>query len=202
MSVLATVVAGHVIALAVALANRSSLPPRLPNPPALSLIAVDTTLSPPIAALPPRLASKLPTPDPSPPPQPPAASSESALSIMGQAATSCVALDEVAIALLADPAALGSILHAPRETRSIADAIVIWNAQWSEAAIAADAPLEPVRASVQATLSSVDQSCLDEPIVGPRLVPIPAGDGTTFLVFGSGSWSWRQLLPAAQGKPR
>ncbi len=30
-------------------------------------------------------------------------------------------------------------------------------------------------------------------MLGPRLVPIPDGNGTIFLVFGSGEWTWRAL---------
>lgn len=55
---------------------------------------------------------------------------------------------------------------------------------------------------VEQTLSLVEDGCLDEPIAGPRLVPIavPDGQGTMFLVFGSGNWTWRELVadPAAQ----
>ncbi len=190
LAVLAAVVGGHVVAIALVLASRSSLPAPSPKPHAISLMAVDTTLSPPIAAVPPTMPSKLRVDQPVPEPRPASKSSES----VSDVAAECTALDTVAKAIMGDPTVLASIHHAPMETRSIADAIVIWNAQWSEAAIAADAPLEPVRLSVQATLSAVDEGCLDQAIAGPRLVPIPNGEGTTFLVFGSGSWSLRQLL--------
>ena len=110
------------------------------------------------------------------------------------AAGNCATLDIVVQALLADRLAVESVLNAPPEARSIADAVVIWNAGWSEAADAADAPLAPARASVEQSLSLIPDRCLDEPVAGPRLVPIPAGSGTMFLVFGSGVWTWRELV--------
>ncbi|MGI8931852.1 MAG: hypothetical protein ACR2FK_05680 [Sphingomicrobium sp.] len=107
----------------------------------------------------------------------------------------CNTLDLVSKALVADPAALTAVHNAPAETRSISEAVVLWNAGWSPAAFATEAPLGPARAVVEQSLSSVADGCLDEPIVGPRLVPIPAGEQRTiFLVFGSGVWSWRQLM--------
>ncbi len=109
------------------------------------------------------------------------------------AASGCSALDTVTKAVLADPVAVAAILQAPAETRSIAEAIVVWNAGWSDYTATVGAPLEPVRAAVRQSLGSIDEGCLDETVLGPRLVPIPAGSGTMFLVIGSGSWTWRQL---------
>jgi hypothetical protein len=192
-TVLGAVIAAHVIALAAALGSRSGFAPPLPDPSVRSLASSEATLSPPIPAPPPRVPSKRATSNPSPPLPSAPMTTNPIMPVPG--AGTCSSLDAVASGLLADPAALASILSAPRETRSVADAIVVWNAHWSEAAIAEGSPLQPIRVSVQRTLGLVEQSCLEEPIVGPRLVPIPIGERTTFLVFGSGSWSWRELLP-------
>ena len=108
----------------------------------------------------------------------------------------CSTLEEVSAALLADPVALAAIRDAPPDTRSIADAMVMWNAGWSAASSPDDAPLGPVRAAIERTLVATDETCLDEPMAGPRFVPIPNGEGTIFVVLGSGQWSWRQLLLA------
>lgn len=108
-------------------------------------------------------------------------------------------------ALLLDPAALDAIRRAPPETRSVADAIVIWNEGWSPAALAPDTPLFNVRVTIERSLSTVIDGCLDEPLVGPRLFPVPDAGGTRtiFVVFGSGNWTWRALLtptfPATDG---
>ena len=108
----------------------------------------------------------------------------------------CATLDVVSKAIVADPSAVAAVVHAPPETRSIAEAIVMWNAGWSNAASTVDSPLGPARAIVELSLNSVEDGCLDEQIAGPRLIPVPVPDGqsTMFLVFGSGTWTWRELV--------
>ena len=73
---------------------------------------------------------------------------------------------------------------------------VMWNAGRSNAASTVDSPLGPARAIVELSLNSVEDGCLDEQIAGPRLIPVPVPDGqsTMFLVFGSGTWTWRELV--------
>ncbi|MDQ3078275.1 MAG: hypothetical protein M3Q83_05470 [Pseudomonadota bacterium] len=189
LKALAAVIALHAALLFLVLAIRIAAPTP-PKTSSMSVFALNAAPAPPAAPVPPKSLSKLleelrPPPTPAPPNE---------VNASGTPATGCTTLDGVAQALLANPVAVSSVLNAPPETRSIAEAIVIWNAGWSEAATTVDAPLAPVRESVRHTLADVDEACLDEQLAGPRLVPIPAGDGTMFLVFGSGRWSWRQLL--------
>lgn len=125
----------------------------------------------------------------------------------------CATLDEIGKAIIADPLAVTAVLQSPPETRSIAEAIVMWNAGWSPAASSPESPLGAARTVVELSLNAVEDGCLDEQIAGPRLVaiPVPGGQRTMFLVFGSGTWTWRELLndsveavqmiPAEQHKP-
>lgn len=120
-------------------------------------------------------------------------------SVTEASSSGCSTLEEVSKAIVADPAAVAAVVQAPTDTRSVADAIVIWNAGWSEPTEAVDGPLEPVRRVVVQNLSGLDEQCLDEPIVGPRFIPVPQGDRTLFLVFGSGAWNWKQLVETDDG---
>lgn len=106
----------------------------------------------------------------------------------------CAIFDLVSKSLTAEPTIAAALLTTPQESRSIADAVVIWNAGWSNVARAPDDPLGPARASIEQSLRSVPDNCLDEPVAGPRLVAIPEGERTMFLAIGSGTWTWRQLL--------
>ncbi len=110
----------------------------------------------------------------------------------------CPVVEDVAKGILADPAALDAIIHAPPDTRSIADAIVIWNLAWAPATAPAttdaQSPLGPVRTNVMATLVSLPQDCLSSIVSGPRLIAVPNGERTLILVFGSGDWSWKSLI--------
>ena len=106
----------------------------------------------------------------------------------------CSTLDLVAKSLRAEPAAVAGVARTPPEDRSVAGAVVIWNAGWSETASAPAEPLGPARIVIEQNLRSIPDTCLDEPVAGPRLVPMPEGDRTIFLAIGSGNWTWRQLL--------
>lgn len=123
-------------------------------------------------------------------------------SAMTAAPGTCSTLDLVSKAIASDPSALESVIRAPPETRSVAEAIVMWNAGWSSAALTSDSPLAPARAAVEVKLATVDDACLDEPIAGPRLVPIrvPDSQSTMILVFGSGNWTWRELMIDSAGQ--
>ena len=190
VTVLAVAAALHLGLLAL-LVSAGSLPPPLARPLiAMTMVALTperATGRPPPPALPSRIAQpqrvfrELMFSD-----QPDASASG--------AAGACATLPLIIQALIADPSALAAMLGAPPETRSIADAVVLWNAGWAAAASTPDAPLAPARATIESSLRSLPDACLDEPIAGPRLVPVPNGDRTMFIAIGSGNWSWRQLV--------
>lgn len=110
----------------------------------------------------------------------------------------CSTLELIRTAIIENPSAMAAINSAPPEARSVADAVVIWNAGWVDAAKSVDAPLGPARAAVEQVGLSVDENCLDEALIGPRLIPFPAGEGTIFLVLGSGTWTWREVMLGPQ----
>lgn len=177
---------------------------------AFLIIAIRSTVYPPpvkaegIAMI--SLAATPPSQAPPPPPKMPSkvADKKAELSApatiydesssAGPPSAGCSTLASVSNALLADPVAVASVVNAPPEARSIAEAVVMWNAGWADTADLPNAPLGPVRAAVEKGLSAIPPTCLDEPIAGPRFVPIPDGERTMLLVFGSGQWTWRQLL--------
>lgn len=194
IGVLTTVIALHAALLVAFLASGGAAapPPVKPGVPSLTLISADIPARrpPPPPVLPSkvideikRLTEQTPTFDPD---------STALAALSGQ----CATLDLVSKAIVADPSAVTAVVHAPPETRSIAEAIVIWNAGWSNAASTPDSPLGPARAIVELSLNSIEDGCLDEQIAGPRLVPVPVpnSQGTMFLVFGSGTWTWRELV--------
>lgn len=105
----------------------------------------------------------------------------------------CAVLDQLQKSIVADPDAQAAIDQLPVEARSLSDATVIWNADWSEVANAPDAPLAAVRNDITQTLATIDSHCLSDPVVGPRMIAVPSGAQTRLLVIGSGIWSWGQL---------
>lgn len=177
-------------------------PSPVPRSGAMTLISLSAPAATPRASPPPVIPSTL-VKELQPPPLSLAELQD--LASAGAVGDSCPTLETITKAIIESPAATDAMVHAPPETRSVADAIAIWNAGWSEAAMVGPAPLGPVRTTVLAALQSMTPECLEQAVAGPRLVPIPNGDRTMFLVFGSGDWTWKDVmadLPApADGAP-
>lgn len=106
----------------------------------------------------------------------------------------CSPLDEVTSQLASDPIVPLAINRVARSDRSISEAIVMWNAEWSVAAATDESPLAEVRNRIIQILESLPPECLASPVIGPRLIAIPEKGYTTLLAFGSGEWSWQQLI--------
>ncbi len=106
----------------------------------------------------------------------------------------CSALEQVTAQLISDPIVPLAIDRVLPSDRSVSEAIVMWNAEWSPVAAADEAPLAEVRSRVLLILESLPPDCLATPVTGPRLIAIPEGGYTTFLAFGSGEWTWQQLV--------
>lgn len=192
LAVLTTVCGLHCLALLLVFVSKSDVVPPPMKLGALSVVSLNaespSQTPPPPPALPSKLAEQRR------PPTEISFSNQPDSTAVAAPLGGCATLEVVTNALMADGAAIDAIHNAPRETRSIADAVMMWNAGWSEAAQTIDAPLGQVRAIAEQSLHSVDEGCLEEVIAGPRLVPIPAGEGTMFIVFGSGNWRWRELM--------
>lgn len=192
LTVLGAVFAAHVLLLIFFLQQRLSVPPPV-APVVIGLIAIATPPAAAVASKPPPLSvpAKLAVAvDPVPISIAPDLVPKSAPGMAG----ACSTLGDISAALLADPVALEAIRLAPPETRSVADAVVVWSAGWAASTIDPAAPLAPVRALVESFLLASEDRCLDEALAGPRLMAIPDGERTMFLVFGSGVWTWRQLV--------
>lgn len=192
--VLTTVTGLHALAFLALFVGNAEVPPAPVKVGALSIVSV-TAESPAQPAPPPKLPSKMV--DQTEPPKEVAMSDQPDSTATGAPAAGCATLEVVTNALLADRAVVDAIHRAPLEARSISGAIVMWNAGWSNTARTIDAPLGLVRAVAERSLHSVDPGCLEEEVAGPRLVPIPVGDNTMFVVFGSGIWRWRELMFSA-----
>lgn len=96
-------------------------------------------------------------------------------------------------ALSAAPDVQLALARVPASNRSVADAVIIWNATWAELARRHDAPLASVRAVVTRTLRGLPDVCLAAPVTGPRLFLINVPSGTMVLAFGSGTWRWQDI---------
>lgn len=188
-----SVIALHALLFMVVFASGRALPLPAQQPGALALVSLNVAASAKSLPPPPSLPSKFA--DRTQPVSQPTVANDPNSTALAAPAGSCATLNVVMTALVSDPAAVTAVINAPPETRSIAEAVVIWNVGWSNAASSLDAPLAPARTVVEQSLLTVADACLDEQVAGPRLMPVPddAG-GTMFLVIGSGNWTWRELV--------
>lgn len=193
IAVLTTVFALHVLLLALLLrqADRALAPAKRSS---IAMISIEATrpaaAKPPPPMLPAKLAKTFkPITEVSIP-----ADAESTAPAGASAA--CSTIGAVLDGLLLDPVTVAAVRNAPPETRSIAGAVMMWNEAWIPAALEPSTPLWPVRANIEHTLAAVSDTCLDEAIIGPRLMPMPdaSGTGNMFVVVGSGTWTWRQMV--------
>jgi hypothetical protein len=174
--------------------------------------------SPPRAAL-------APTPTPStPPPKPdpatpeliehpetlglPAPSTDLApISVIGAATRPRVALAGIPsddpchyaqvlqTALQGDDEVRRALALIPRASRSVANAIMVWNGQWVPVpGSGGDGSLAPVRAAIVNSLASTSAECLTRVNTGPLFVTIPGFPDTTVLALGSGQWRASDLI--------
>ena len=184
----------HAIMLAWFLMSRGS-PERFPMPSAaLQLVDVNLPIPPSAKVEPPPPPPALPStvPDVPKPPSPPSPTLDERADAGNGG--SCSTLTAVAAAINADPDSVVRIRSAPAQLRSVAGAIVIWNAGWPDGLRLSEDPLQRVRTVIEETLKQVDPACLDEVVTGPRLIAVPNGEYTIYAVLGSGNWSWAQML--------
>ena len=90
----------------------------------------------------------------------------------------------------------------PAKARSVANSLILWNGHWISAeAVGGDAALLPIQRIVRDRISNAPAGCRAATIVGPRLLMVPDGSGMIVLAFGSGVWSWSQLLVGPDVSP-
>lgn len=100
------------------------------------------------------------------------------------------------VALAADPLAQAALMQVPRDARSVANAIQLWDGDWTP--IIAEGQgglLDPVRNLISAAVAGAPADCRNRLVEGPRfLIVADPGGSTTVLVLGSGLWRWSQLM--------
>lgn len=111
----------------------------------------------------------------------------------------CDLTEPVQAALRSSEAVAASLPEIPQARRSVANAIMIWNAQW----VALHETLDPtamtaIRDTVAETVAKASPECRLQPQSGPRLIILPGIRDTTVLALGSGVWRWQDLLDTAQ----
>jgi hypothetical protein len=109
-----------------------------------------------------------------------------------------------------NPEAMAAVAALPRDVRSDADAVMLWNGTWlntGHSAALAGVPLvsamtgqDPVavlKTVILATLAAAPAECREVESLGPQLIAVAEPGRTTMLVIGSGAWRWASLVEPA-----
>lgn len=113
----------------------------------------------------------------------------------GLSGAGCELTQAVQSALRESPDVRSALDRVPPHARSVANALMLWDGRWIEvAALGGAATLDPIRASIIASVRAADPLCRAASIVGPRLLLIEDASGMTVIAIGSGTWAWADLL--------
>lgn len=83
----------------------------------------------------------------------------------------------------------------PRPSRSVANAIMVWDGAWVP--VPAGSPqvdVSSLRSAILEGVLAAPPDCRDAINQGPVLIALAGADGTTMLALGSGSWRASDLL--------
>lgn len=114
-------------------------------------------------------------------------------------AGACDLTAPVQAALQADRAVASALPQIPQARRSVANAIMIWDAGWITIDDPREAPARTaIRDTVAQTVAAASEQCRLQPQGGPRLILIPGQAAATVLALGSGVWRWQDVLDTAR----
>ena len=163
-------------------------------PTAISVTAVNMTPASPLAALEPVL---LPVAvSVTPPPIEILGENETMAMAMPASASGggCTLAASVEARLRTDAPAKAALARMPREARSVANAQMLWDGRWIETGGAGPETLAPLHALVAEIVRAAPRECRDATVTGPQLMFVADATGTRILGFGSGTWSWSQVV--------
>ncbi|MBW3559427.1 MAG: hypothetical protein KY449_06605 [Proteobacteria bacterium] len=113
---------------------------------------------------------------------------------IGGSGADCGLAETIGAALQEDAEVLAALGRVPRQSRSVANAVMLWDGDWVPDQAATPGALDPVRAALSLRIEDAPESCRAEVLAGPIFIPLRASDGTVVLTIGSGVWRWGQLV--------
>lgn len=141
--------------------------------------------------------------DTAPPPEPPARPLDDPVALAVSTAANqapaggCALAGWLQQALQADPQVQAGLPQIPRASRSLANALMLWDGGWIDLP-AGGTGVPAVRAALQAGVRAAPADCLNQPVRGPEFIVLTGADGATVLTIGSGEWRWADLLSTPQ----
>lgn len=185
--------------------------------PQLSVLALSdlTSPMPSVEPAPPRAPQPKPVPPTPiqpivvpPPPVPLPTPNEMVVALLEQAETAnaggaCDLTAPVQAALQSSEAVQTSLPKLPRDQRSVANALMIWNVAWVVPDARIDGRLDTsaadaIRETIAGTIAAASPNCRMQPQAGARLIILPGTPENIVLALGSEVWRWQDLLETAR----
>jgi hypothetical protein len=94
--------------------------------------------------------------------------------------------------LTASPEVRRSLDEMPPAQRSVANAVMLWDGQWSQDSISGGKAL--LRALLIKAVAGARPECLSNVNHGPVLFYVPDANATVVIAVGSGDWRWGDLI--------
>lgn len=119
-----------------------------------------------------------------------------ALAVAGAAAAgkSCDISIWLQSALQNDARVQAAFAQMPRKTRSVANALMLWDQGWVRAEPAAAPGVREIADAVASGVRAAPEACRTALVRGPELITLNIGDETVVVAIGSGQWTWQSLL--------
>lgn len=102
-------------------------------------------------------------------------------------------------ALQADPSVRLALTTIPPSSRSVANAIMLWDSHWTPQPMPAVAGVSALRSAMMVGVRSAPVECQSQLVRGPELIALADAHGTILLAVGSGEWRWGDLLAPDTG---
>ena len=107
----------------------------------------------------------------------------------------CGVVESLQRALQEDATVQTALALVPKDARSVANAISVWNTTWAVPGEAREAAaLQAVKARIIDRLGAASPTCRLQTLRGPRLITLQSARGPTSLAVGSGEWRWADLM--------
>lgn len=108
----------------------------------------------------------------------------------------CGVVERLQQALTADPTAREALKRVPVPTRSVANAVSLWNGAWADpATLGGEGPAAVLKSVIVQQLATISPQCRNQQLAGPRLLLLANTEGPNVAAIGSGRWRWSDLLP-------
>lgn len=107
----------------------------------------------------------------------------------------CAVVERLQRALQADVAVQTALAMIPRDARSVANAVSVWNGTWANPDdVGGATTVQALQSLIADQLKRTPPACRLQILRGPRLITLQSEGGPTVLAVGSGEWRWADLV--------